>query len=84
MVDFCEFMQELLKKHGKINFIKLDIEGAEFDVLDALIDKNLHQNIEYIMVETHERFFKNPKEKIEKLRAKILKHNITNIYLDWV
>ncbi|EKH7232394.1 FkbM family methyltransferase [Campylobacter upsaliensis] len=57
MIDFCEFITKLIKKHGKIAFVKLDIEGAEFDVLNALIEKNLYENIEYIMVETHERFF---------------------------
>lgn len=84
MIDFCEFIAELIQKHGKIAFVKLDIEGAEFDVLNALIEKNLYENIEYIMVETHERFFDNPKEKIGVLKEKIAKKKITNIYLDWI
>ena len=84
MIDFCEFLRMILDKHGKIHFIKLDIEGAEFDVLDALIEQNLHKNVEYIMVETHERFFKNPQKKLENLHAKIAKKNISNIYLDWI
>lgn len=84
MIDFCEFITKLIKKHGKIAFVKLDIEGAEFDVLNALIEKNLYENIEYIMVETHERFFDNPKEKIGILKEKIAKKQIKNIYLDWV
>lgn len=84
MVDFCEFIKELLQKHGKINFIKLDIEGAEFDVLDAFIEQKLWENIEYIMVETHERLFDNPNEKLNTLKSKISKNNISNIYLDWI
>ncbi|EAH5552728.1 FkbM family methyltransferase [Campylobacter upsaliensis] len=84
IIDFCEFIAELIQKHGKIAFVKLDIEGAEFDVLNALIEKNLYKNIEYIMVETHERFFDNPKEKIGILKEKIAKKQIKNIYLDWV
>lgn len=84
MIDFCEFIIELTKKHSKIAFVKLDIEGAEFDVLNALIEKDLYENIEYIMVETHERFFDNPKEKIDTLKEKITKKQIKNIYLDWV
>ncbi|WP_333721635.1 FkbM family methyltransferase [Campylobacter helveticus] len=84
MIDFCEFIKELLKKHTKIAFVKLDIEGAEFDVLDALIEQDLYQNIEYIMVETHERFFENPSQKIGQLKEKIAKKKITNIYLDWI
>lgn len=84
MIDFSEFIKGLLQKHGKINLIKLDIEGAEFDVLDTFIEQNLHQNIEYIMVETHERVFDNPQEKIKALKEKITQKNISNIYLDWI
>ena len=84
MIDFCEFIKRLLQKHGKINFIKLDIEGAEFDVLDSFIEQNLYENIEYVMVETHERIFDNPQEKINALKAKIAEKNISNIYLDWI
>ena len=71
MIDFCDFVKGLVQKHGKINFIKLDIEGAEFEVLDSLIEQNLHENIEYLMVETHERIFDNPKAKIEIGRAHV-------------
>ena len=84
MIDFCAFVRELIAKHGKIHFIKLDIEGAEFEVLDAFIAQDLHKNVEYIMVETHERLFDNPRAKISALKAQIADKNITNIYLDWI
>lgn len=84
MIDFTEFIKKLVKEHGKITFVKLDIEGAEFDVLDALIDQDLHKHIEYIMAETHERMFDNPKEKLERLEKKIAQKGVSNIYLDWV
>lgn len=84
LIDFCEFLREILKKHKKITLIKIDIEGAEFDVLDALIEQKLYENIEYIMVETHERFFENPSQKINTLKEKITQNNITNIFLDWI
>ncbi|QOR05263.1 FkbM family methyltransferase [Campylobacter cuniculorum] len=83
-IDFCEFLREVLTQWNKITLIKLDIEGAEFDVLKALIEQKLYERIEFIMVETHERFFKNPKEKIEKLKQQISQHKIKNIFLDWV
>ncbi len=83
-IDFCEFLKKLLLKHDKIALIKLDIEGAEFEVLHDLIEQKLYEKVEFIMVETHERFFKNPKEKIEKLKNQIQQHNIKNIFLDWI
>lgn len=84
MLDFCEFLKDIIQKHHKISLIKIDIEGAEFDVLDSLIEQKLYENVEYIMVETHERFFENPKEKIENLKSKIARNNIQNIFLDWI
>lgn len=83
-IDFCAYSRKLVAKHGKIHLIKLDIEGAEFEVLEAFIAQDLHKNVEYIMVETHERIFDNPKAKIDALKAQIKAKNITNIYLDWV
>lgn len=83
MIDFCAFVREIVAKHGKIHFIKLDIEGAEFEVLEAFIAQDLYKNVEYIMVETHERLFDNPNAKITALKAQIADKNITNIYLDW-
>lgn len=83
MIDFCAFVRDIVAKHGKIHFIKLDIEGAEFEVLEAFIAQDLHKNIEYIVVETHERMFDNPSAKISALKAQIADKNITNIYLDW-
>ncbi|WP_279144829.1 FkbM family methyltransferase [Helicobacter pullorum] len=84
MLDFREFLKDIIQKHHKISLIKIDIEGAEFDVLDSLIEQKLYENVEYIMVETHERFFENSKEKIENLKSKITKNNIQNIFLDWI
>ena len=37
-----------------------------------------------LMVETHERFFENPRDKIEPLREKIAQNHIANIFLDWI
>lgn len=84
MIDFCAFLKKLMTEHGKIHLVKLDIEGAEFEVLDAILEQNLFSHIDYLMVETHERFFTNSKAKIRQLQTKIRQKNATNIYLDWV
>jgi FkbM family methyltransferase len=41
-------------KHIKIDLIKLDIEGAEYDVMDDILD--LGMNIPQILIELHHRF----------------------------
>ena len=84
LINFCEFVKSLVAQHGRINLVKIDIEGAEFEVLDALLERNLHENIEYLMVETHEHFFAEPAAKLTTLKNKIAEKNAKNIYLDWV
>lgn len=76
--------RDILPKHKKIHLLKLDIEWAEFDVINDIIDEWIYKNIKYIVVETHERFFKDWKTKIKILKQKIKNNNIKNIYLDWI
>jgi FkbM family methyltransferase len=53
--------------HNYIDLLKLDVEGSEFDVLNEILNKNI--NVNQIVVEFHDRFFKNGKE----MRKKIIK-----------
>lgn len=83
-IDFVEFLRHLRTQHPRIHLMKLDIEGAEFAVLEQLLQTDLLNQIDFVMVETHERFFDNPHEKIQHLKNKIQAKNLKNIYLDWV
>lgn len=58
-------MKEL--NHKYLNLLKLDIEGAELDVLQDILNKNI--NVNQIIVEFHDRFLKNGK----KARRHIMK-----------
>lgn len=84
-IKFSDFLKnEVLTKYDFIYLIKIDIEGEEFNVLEDLINENIYKKIGYIFVETHERFFENGKERLEKIKNLIEKNNIKNIYLDWI
>lgn len=83
-IDLCAYVQKLLQEHERLYFVKLDIEGAEFDIMDRLLDMKLYEKIDYIACETHERFFHDGKARIARLREKITKHGATNILLDWI
>lgn len=76
--------QDILTKHNYIHLLKIDIEWSEFWVVEDIINEWLYKNITYIVVETHERFFKNWKKMLQELRNKIKENNIENIYLDWI
>jgi FkbM family methyltransferase len=83
-VRLVSFIQELLNKHKNIFMIKIDIEGAEFDVLEDIIQSGVYKNIKYIFVETHEWWFKNLKPRLEHVKGLLADKHIENIYLDWV
>ncbi len=79
LIDFVKFISDL---NSPIGLLKMDIEGEEVKVLNALIDANLTSRIRSIVVETHERI---PvlKESTMKLRKKILQKRLKNIDLNW-
>jgi FkbM family methyltransferase len=66
--DISKIMQDLSHKH--IDILKMDIEGAEYDVIDFIIENNI--SIKQILVEFHHRFPKiginKSKEAIKKLK----------------
>ena len=57
--------------HTNIDFLKMDIEGSEYGVLESIIDTNICIN--QILIEFHDRFFKNGKDKsinaVKRLKA---------------
>lgn len=86
----CVRLSEVLKKtilsqHKKIHLLKLDVEGAEFAIIEDLIESGVYKEITFIVCETHERFFgKAGTKKLKHLHHLLDKHHIENIFLDWV
>ncbi|KUR73698.1 hypothetical protein AQZ52_01645 [Novosphingobium fuchskuhlense] len=76
-------LSEFIKQLDHVRFLKMDIEGAEYDVLPDMIDAGLHKKIDYIVVETHERSM-GLKAKHAALQATIASNNIKNIDLNWL
>lgn len=61
--SFQDIVHEL--GHTKIDVLKMDIEGSEYAVMEDILNSGIL--ITQILVETHERFFDNGKEKGEYL-----------------
>ena len=80
-VNFPRWLEEL---SGDVWLLKIDIEGAEFDLLNAMFDRpDLLARIDCIAVETHERFFPDPQTRIAALHARARQTGHPNIHLDW-
>lgn len=81
VIDLPKFIKQNNIK--KIKLIKIDIEGAEYDLLRGLIDNEIYKIVDKIFVETHEDKIPSLVEQDKKLRQELVDKNITNIFLDW-
>ena len=80
VIDLANFIRNLGKD---IKLIKIDIEGAECEVLDYMIDVGIIKNIEIILVEIHDHKITELIEPTSRLKNKIKNKNLNNIYLNW-
>lgn len=81
-VDFSEFVRSLAQP---VAFVKMDIEGAEVEVLNSLIDSRAIDRIEHILVETHETQIPALAEGMAALRQRIASQGLQDkIRLDWM
>ena len=79
-VDLAEFIDSL---NQDVHILKLDVEGAEFDILLKLIHTGVYTKVRHIFVETHEDKIPELREKSDETRRLIADNGITNIDLDW-
>ena len=81
LIDLCKFIEGLKKP---VKLLKIDIEGAEIDLLNALIDKGIAQDIPHIFAETHEEKVPSLRESTRKLKQRITDEKLFNINLNWI
>jgi FkbM family methyltransferase len=81
LVDLCEFIENL---DQPVDLLKMDIEGAEYDILEKFLEKHLHHKVRMTLVETHDRKIKGLKEKSRRIRKIIKNKGVTNIKLSWL
>jgi len=81
-VKVSNLIDDALRHYSTI-VVKMDIESAEYDVLDELISTGLIDNIEHIYVEWHSRYM-SPNNKMDyKRREKIIKKRLSHKLTDW-
>jgi FkbM family methyltransferase len=85
LLDFPTLVREQVAARGEIAFIKMDIEGAELDILEALDREYLFTNIRALVAETHERKFKDLRDRYKTLREVVAaKYPAGKVNLDWI
>ena len=86
-IDLIAFLQQLLTQpeRTEIAFLKMDIEGAELDLLRAMDAAGLFASIRCTVVETHERKFRHLRPKFAQLRRDFsTKYPDSKVNLDWI
>ncbi len=77
----------VLGLNEKVNFLKIDIEGAEIDVMNDLLTTQAYKHIDIIAVETHEHIFKdlNYSDQLKRIKQEVLSLGLENkIFFNWV
>lgn len=81
VVDLVAFIKGLDRP---VAGIKMDIEGAEAECLEAILDTGLHRSIGHILVECHDAFSNELGRRLEAIRHRLDAENIGNINLEWI
>ena len=65
--------------------MKINIEGAEYKLLDRIIDTGLINNINHLQIQFHKKDIENPEYKREKAISKLSEthNNIWSYYYVW-
>lgn len=81
MIDFPAFLRGL----GRVAFVKLDIEGAELELLERMLADRLFDQVQLTVAETHERKFKDLRPRFAALRDAVgAAYPPARVNLDWI
>lgn len=84
-IDCIDLPQWLLDQPSRIRLLKMDIEGAECRVIEAMLSKNVFDKIDFAVIETHEAQMPYLAEQTEAIRQELLRRGLADrIRLDWV
>lgn len=79
IVNITEFLKSNNIQH--IDLMKINIEGEEYDLLDALVQSGFVENIMNIQVQFHD-FVENAESRMKKVQSELSKtHKLTYQYL---
>jgi len=85
VIDFPAFLKDQISANGHVAFVKMDIEGAELELLGAMDAGGLFDAIRLTVAETHEKKFRELRPRFAALRERIAsRYAPTRVNLDWI
>ncbi len=80
IINLCEFIESL---ESRVKILKMDVEGAECEILKDLINGGVIDRVDHLFVETHDDKIPEIKGETQTIRNLIKQQGIKNINLDW-
>lgn len=85
LVDFPQLVRDMAAQRGGISFVKMDIEGAELEILEQMDADDLFQHVRCLVAETHEKKFADLRGRYKSLRESFSqKYPAGRVNLDWI
>ncbi|NDJ33816.1 MAG: FkbM family methyltransferase [Chloroflexi bacterium] len=81
VVDLVRFIEGLGQR---VAVLKMDVEGVEIPILNALIDTGTIHRIDLLLCELHDHRVPELKDDADALRERIAAENLTHIKFDWI
>jgi FkbM family methyltransferase len=85
MIALPDMIRRVAGETGEVAFLKMDIEGAELDLLEHMQSEHLFDLVRLTVAETHENKFCDLRPRFAALREAVAaEHPVTRVNLDWI
>jgi FkbM family methyltransferase len=85
MIALPDLIRTIAAEQGEVAFLKMDIEGAELDLLEHMQAHGLFDLVRLTVAETHENKFRDLRPRFAALRAAVAAdYPVTRVNLDWI
>ncbi len=85
MIALPDLIRTIAAEKGEVAFLKMDIEGAELELLEHMQAHGLFDHVRLTVAETHENKFRDLRPRFAALRAAVAaQYPVTRVNLDWI
>ena len=85
MIALPDLIRTIAAEKGEVAFLKMDIEGAELELLEHMQAHGLFDLVRLTVAETHENKFRDLRPRFAALREAVATHYpVTRVNLDWI